>query len=164
VFADSGGSWTQVAVLKGGDTAAGDRFASSVAISPDGSTVIAGAPDHAGGGSAYVFGETSGSWSAVAELTGSDTAAGDGFGTSVGVGDSTAVVGAPGHGGGGAAYLFSTADGWVTSTRQALDGAGAAGAGSGASVSLAGSVVLVGEPDARDNGADGAGDAYTVQT
>ncbi|MBI4819476.1 MAG: hypothetical protein HY791_24605 [Deltaproteobacteria bacterium] len=80
VYERVGASWSQVAELKGSDSAFGDRFGAAVAISGD--TVVVGAP-HADNftsgqpflvdqaGSAYVFQRTGGIWTEVAKLTGS---------------------------------------------------------------------------------------------
>jgi hypothetical protein len=110
VFAESGGTWSQQAELTSSDGAAGDDFGYSVAVS--GSTVVAGAYEHAVGsnpdqGAAYVFVESGGTWDQQAELTASDGAAGDFFGFSVAADGSTAIVGAINHAGMGAAYVFA---------------------------------------------------------
>ncbi len=59
VYTQSGGSWAQTAVLVGSDTASGDTFGFSVALS--GTTAVVGAPGHSANGnyagSAYVFTE-----------------------------------------------------------------------------------------------------------
>ena len=86
----------QLAELVGSDTVAGDYFGSSVTIS--GTTAVVGAGYHAKiAGRAYVFTKTGAGWKQTAELKGSDTVAGDGFGDSVGLSGTTAVVGAEGH-------------------------------------------------------------------
>jgi len=106
VFVRSGTIWSQQAELTASDGTAGDYFGWSVAIS--GSTAIVGAidkgPKHAG--AAYVFVNSGGIWSQLAELTASDATAYDVFGYSVSLYRSTLVVGAPGHGSSGATYVF----------------------------------------------------------
>ena len=93
VFTKTAAGWKQAAELKGSDTVAGDDFGDSVAIS--GTTVVVGASDHAStAGRAYVFTKTAGGWKQAAELKGSDTIVGDGFGYSVAVSGTTVVVGA----------------------------------------------------------------------
>ena len=106
VFTDSAAGWKQSAELKGSDTVANDGFGISVVVS--GSTLIAGAPDHAKqAGRAYVFADTANGWKQVVELKGSDTVAEDGFGVSVVISGATAVVGAPDRAkDAGQAYLF----------------------------------------------------------
>ncbi len=98
-------------------------------VAASGSTIVAGAfaaPGEHGteqDGAAYVFTEPPGGWTtstASAELTASDRAAGDYFGWSVAASGSTIVVGAPGHGESGAAYVFAEpAGGWQTATQTA---------------------------------------------
>jgi hypothetical protein len=78
--------WVQQAELTASDGKAGDSFGDSVALS--GSTAVVGAKLHTVGsnytqGAAYVFVEGGGTWSQQAELTASDGAAGDLFGSSV---------------------------------------------------------------------------------
>ena len=118
VFNKTAAGWKQVAELKGSDTVAADRFGTAVAIS--GTTVVVGAYDHAkDAGRAYVFAKTAAGWKQVAELRGSDVVAENGFGTSVAISGSTAIVGEEGYAKGtGRAYVFTkTTSGW---TRVAL--------------------------------------------
>jgi hypothetical protein len=106
VFTNTAGVWKETAELKGSDTTAGDFFGYSVAIS--GTTAIVGAENIANkAGAAYVFTKTRAAWPQVAEVEGSDTTAGDWFGSSVAISGTTAVVGAPGHAKyAGEAYVF----------------------------------------------------------
>jgi hypothetical protein len=56
VYARTGATWRQLAYIKPSNTAAYDEFASSVAISADGRTIVAGAPKkNEGAGAAYTF-------------------------------------------------------------------------------------------------------------
>ncbi|MGO9582848.1 MAG: hypothetical protein ACLP36_08580 [Acidimicrobiales bacterium] len=156
VFAKTATGWTEVAELKGSDTVSKDAFGTSVAIS--GTTVIVGAEGHAHGtGAAYVFAKTTTGWSQVAELKGSDTVAGDDFGTSVAISGTTAVVGAYGHAGNaGRAYVFTeTASGW----KQAAELKGSDTTARdyfGISVAISGRTAVVGAYDHDNN----AGRAY----
>ena len=88
--------WKQAAELKGSDTVADDYLGDSLAIS--GTTAIVGADGHTkSAGRVYVFTSTAGGWKQAAELKGSDTVAGDGFGYAVAISGTTAIVGAPDH-------------------------------------------------------------------
>ena len=94
--------------LLASDGAMGDYFGTSVGIS--GSTAIVGAygDDDNGSfsGSAYLFNASTG---AQTKLTASDGAAGDEFGSSVGISGTTAIVGAVGDddpSNSGSAYLY----------------------------------------------------------
>jgi len=91
------------AVVSGED----DKFGSSVAIS--GNTAIVGTPMYNGRqGIAHVFQDTGTGWTQVAELTASDAAATNFFGTSVAIAGDTAIVGAFGNDNfAGAAYVFA---------------------------------------------------------
>ena len=111
VFVRTGASWSQQAYLKASQVAAGDGFGTSVAVSGD--IIVVGAPHEDSGtvgvqngatptideaasdaGAAYVFVRTGTSWSQQAYLKASQVSAGDDFGASVAVADTTVVVGA----------------------------------------------------------------------
>jgi hypothetical protein len=115
VFVRSGTTWRQEAYLKASNTAAGDNFGWSVAVSGD--TVVVGARLEDGGstgvngdeanklarhsGAAYVFVRSGTTWSQEAYLKASNTDADDAgelssdyFGQSVAVSGNTVVVGA----------------------------------------------------------------------
>jgi len=154
VFVGRGGTWSQQAELTASDGAAGDNFGNSVAVS--GSTAVVGAPDHTVGsnsyqGAAYIFVQSGTDWSQQAELTSSDGAAGDFFGTSVAVSGSTAVVGAIYHtvgsnGDQGAGYVFVQSGTDWSQTAELTSSDGAAGDNFGASVAVSGSTAVVGAP------------------
>jgi trimeric autotransporter adhesin len=143
--ASDGASWDG---LGGGGWQYG---AGAVAVSADGSTVVAGAPyAEAGGnsqqGAAYVFVRPAGGWATATEtakLTASDGATYDHWGGSTGVSadGSTVVVG-----GRGAAYVFvRPAGGWATATETAkLTASDGTAVGSGVGVSADGSTVVAG--------------------
>jgi hypothetical protein len=139
VFTRSGGTWSQQAELTTSDAATGDGFGISVALS--GSTAVVGAPDgNQGTGAAYVFTRSGGTWSQQAKLTAADGARQDEFGNSVAIVKSTAVVGAPGNHGIGAAYAF------VLPSQQAelIASDAAANDRFGYSVAFSGSTAVVG--------------------
>lgn len=144
VFTKTLTGWRQAAELKGSDSAAGDRFGASVAIS--GTTAVVGAPNHAkDAGRAYVFTRTAAGWKQTAELRGFDTVAGDYFGQAVEVSGTTVVVGASGHARlAGRAYVFArTAAGWKQTTE--LKGPdNVAGDYFGYSVAISGTTIVVG--------------------
>ncbi len=154
VFTNAGGHW-QAEELKGYDTVSKDDFGDSVAISS--STIVVGAFDHASeAGRAYAFTKGALGWHQVAELMGSDTVAGDGFGVSVAISGKTVAVGSglaaldAGRG-----YLFTKgATGWHQAAE--LVGSGTiAGDDFGDSVALSGSTVVIGT-FAHASGAAGA--------
>ncbi len=150
-----------VAELTGSDAVAGDDFGATVAIS--GTTVAVGAPSHANyAGRAYVYTNAAGGWKQLAELKGSDTAAGDGFGTSVAVSGTTVVVGADDA---DRAYVFTrTPTGWKqTGELKGSDTVGASmfsfGDEFGYSVALWGTTIVVGAFDHAND----AGRAYVFR-
>src|SRR5207249_3825977 len=97
VFERQGGGWVEQQKLTASDGATVDMFGISVAVSE--ATVVVGAfVDDVGSnvdqGSAYVFERRGGGWVEQQELTGSDGAGIDLFGTKVAVNGATVVVGA----------------------------------------------------------------------
>ncbi len=157
VFTKPGTGWataTETAKLTASDGVVGDWFGQSVAV--DGDTVVVGASEDDGSGSAYVFTKAADSvWTDAthtAKLTASDGDDFDEFGKSVAVDGDTAVAGAPNNDGYGSAYVFiKPAAGWddATQTAKLTPGAiddGAAGlAGTfGAAVAVDGGTVVVG--------------------
>jgi hypothetical protein len=143
--------------LTASDAAAGDQFGFNVAIS--GSTALVGATDNddngSNSGSAYVFDVTTGQ--ELFKLTASDAAAGDRFGSSVGIAGTKAVIGARGNGGVGAAYVFDTTTGQEVTKLTASDSA--AGDNFGWSVGIDGDSVIAGAISDDDAGTS-SGSAY----
>ena len=125
VFTKPGTGWataTETAKLTASDGVVGDWFGQSVAV--DGDTVVVGASEHDGSGSAYVFTKAADSvWTdatQTAKLTASDGDDFDEFGKSVAVDGDTAVAGAPNNDGYGSAYVFiKPAAGWDDATQTA---------------------------------------------
>lgn len=102
VFSRNGTTWTEEATLQSSDAAGDDYLGRSVAISGDGSRVLAGAwGDDVSGlvdaGSARVFARSGMTWREEATLIARDGAAGDRLGWSVSLsrGGDRAIVGAP---------------------------------------------------------------------
>ncbi|WP_433928223.1 kelch repeat-containing protein [Sorangium cellulosum] len=92
-----GGVWTQQQKIIASDGAVNDMFGISVALSED--TALVGAysdnvETNVSQGSAYVFTRTGGVWTQQRNLTASDGAADDWFGTSVALSGNRALVGA----------------------------------------------------------------------
>jgi hypothetical protein len=118
IFTRSGGVWSQQQELTASDGAAGDFFGYSNAMGSDSNTVIVGAYRKTIGanslqGAAYIFTRSGSVWSQQQELTASDGAASDGFGSSVGLSSdgNTGIIGAfakkiGANGLQGAAYTF----------------------------------------------------------
>jgi hypothetical protein len=168
VFVRSGTSWSQQAELSDPDPAANDWFGDSVAL--DGGTALVVADGktvggHADAGAAYVFVRSGTSWSQQAELTASNAAANDYFGSSVALSGDTAVIGVAaktvgGQGQAGAAYVFTRSG--VTWSQQAELTASDAAASDyfGYSVALSGDTALVGAPFRTVSGQTNAGVVY----
>lgn len=161
---------SQTPELLASDGAANDQFAAALNLSGNGKVGIIGAPFHqvgnnASAGSAYIYVRNdNGTWSQVAELTASDGAADDQFGTSVSLSSdgSIAIVGAPNHqvgnnAGAGAAYVYThSGNTWTqTAILTATNNAAGDALGTGSSLSPDGNTALVGA-DGRDNGAGAA--------
>ena len=171
VWRRDGLAWTYGQKLAASDSHTGDEFAHGLAI--DGSAIIAGAllgdaPGATNSGAAYVFrlGST-GTWAQEANLVAGDAATGDGFGISVGVSGTTAVIGAPyrveGGVASGVAYIFDF-DGttWTQTAKLVPSGAGA-GDTFGELVVISGDTILVNSPRHTVNGRTQAGAVYAFQ-
>ena len=152
----------QQAELTASDGGASDALGTSVAIA--GSTIVVGAPYHLVGsnvdqGAAYVFSNASGSWQMTKELTASDGAAGDEFGSSVAVVAGTIVVGAPDRYQGGV-YVFSNSSGSWKQTAEIYDPTQPATDLFGYSVAVSGSTIAVGAPGVPESSSTSVGEVY----
>jgi hypothetical protein len=146
------------------DQQADGSFGTAVSVS--GTTVLIGASGHTvngilHAGAAYIFVLSGGVWTEQAELNAADAVAGDEFGVSVSLSGTLALVGAYQHNrSAGAAYVFAQS-GTVWSQQAELNAADAAADDQfGSSVSLSGSLALVGAPGHQVAGQAGAGAAY----
>jgi len=172
VFTRNGGTWSRSAVLVPSDTASSDAFGYSVALSEDGNTALVGATQaDAGGntsaGQAYIFTNSSGTWTQTAILNASsDTEDGACFGNSVVLSEdgNTAFVGAymasvGAYTTAGKVYVFQKVGGsW--SERQILsasDAGTSASFGSSVALSRDRTTAVVG---AYSAGGNSAGRAY----
>jgi MYXO-CTERM domain-containing protein len=160
-FAESGSTWSQQAEIGPSDGMTSDAFGTSVSLS--GGTALIGAPQMnrispSVPGAAYVFTESGTTWSQEDELSPSDGAPGDWFGTAVALSGSTVIVGASRHAvlggtGVGVAYVYDTSVGPIDG------GAGDAGTGgSNGDGSNGGSTTSTGE----DTGPAAGGCGCTV--
>ncbi len=113
VFNKSGDVWTQTQKLVPPDIASNDSFGYNIKIEGDTAFISAYLQDGAGAdsGAVYVYKKIAGTWTQIQKLTGSDTAAGDQFGTRIDSYGSTLVIGASYNLGKGAAYIFKNNNG-----------------------------------------------------
>lgn len=158
-------TWTLTESLAPENAASGQLFGEALAM--DGNTLIVGATGDDGNGSnagaAYVFDNSSGSWSQTARLVASDTGAGDSFGQDVAVSGDRVVVGADGASTGGpeagAAYVFErTSRGWAQTAKLVANDSDASDY-FGSRVSTTDDTIAVGAYGDDENGSD-AGAAY----
>ncbi len=185
VFVRPAGGWangTQAAELTASDGQAGDYLgtdAGGVAVSADGSTVVAAAPyatigTQEGQGAAYVFLRPGAIWASIhetAKLTASDGLAGDNLGCVTVSGDGSTIVGGAfdatvgANSFQGAAYLFQRSPtGWMTGVQKAkltaADGAKDNGFGGNVAVSADGATLAVGASGATIGGRRAQGAVY----
>ncbi len=151
VFTRSGNTYSQAQTLTALGGVANDTFGYSVALSADGNTALVGAVGRNSMGAAYVFTRSGGVYSqtaALADPTGGANYDQFGISMSLSVDGSTAIVGATGRNGIGAAYVFTRSGGVYSQTQALTATGGAASDRFGASVALPadGSVALVGAP------------------
>lgn len=174
VFVRPPSGWSdahEVAKLTASDGHDYDHFGDSVAVSSDGSTIVVGA-DWApankpgeGPGAVYVFTSHDGwaTFSQTAELNASDGVNYDALGASVGVSSNgaTVVAGAPGADGQtGAAYVFTTANEWVSHSQAKLTAPGGALLGGSVAIDSDGASVAVGAPGTKVGANAQQGAAY----
>jgi FG-GAP-like repeat len=162
VLVRSGGTWTEVAILTGAGVPSqgfGD-FGTGVALSANGSTILVGGALAGGNaGAAYVFTNSSGTWTQQAQLAGAGAIGLAEFGAGVALsadGNTALVGGAMDNNQIGAAWVF-TRSGGVWTQQAKLVGSGIAGtrAGQGSvALSADGNTALVG--GAMDNNNMGA--------
>ena len=141
------------AKLTASDGAAIDTFGKSVAIS--GTTAIVGAPGKAYKGQAqqgvaYIYSYNGTSWVQVQELSASDGAAHDAFGTSVAIAGNTAFIGAPNNIVGtvqqGAVYVYAfNGSSWMQQQKLTAFN-GASNDAFGQTVAFANATAVVGAP------------------
>ena len=99
-------------------------------------------------------------WVQQQELPVVDGAASDNFGISVSISGTTAIVGAPGHGGQGAVYIFTQSGTTWSLLQEITDPAATASDNFGRSVSINGTTAVVGAPGT--NSAAGAAYVFTL--
>ncbi len=163
-----GGRWKPEAKLTATDGAADDQFGWQLALSGD--TALVGSPydddKGSGSGSAYVFVRSGTTWSQQWKLIGTDGAAGDHFGYSVGLSGNTALIGAndddDNGSDSGSAYVFVRAGVSWAQEAKLLATDGTANDDFGHAVALSGDTALIGAPDDVPNGWV-TGSAYVFQ-
>ena len=181
VFAQTAGAWvsnTENAKLTASDGQNNDRLGIAVALSGDGSTVVAGADATVGfnseQGAAYVFERQPSGWSSeteAAKFTASDGQLQDGLGWSLGLSSDCATLAASApyanigaNVAQGAVYVYAKpAGGWSTSTETLkftiANGEGAGWFAYSVAVDNTGVNIVAGEPFPTVN-ANGAGAMY----
>jgi hypothetical protein len=164
-------NWGQQRKLLASDSAADDRFGSSVAIQSD--TIVIGADfsDDKGinSGSTYIFERNLGganTWGEQTKLTASDGANNDKFGSSGAIDQDTVVIGSSSTGVGvGSAYIFERnlggADSWGERTKLTASD-GAANDFFGDFLAIEGDTIVIGAAQDDDNG-DNSGSAYVFE-
>ncbi len=177
LFDPSSGAWSQISTLSATDGVAGDAFGAAIAM--NGGLIAVGAPNadvssDTDRGAAYVFrfDPSANSWGSEVKLIAANGAPGSHFGRNIAASSDTIVIGAPDHGGTGAAYVFQydpdTDSGtpgaqpeWTTgASLPIVDGETLlAGDDYGASVAISANAIVVGAPG-DDAGGNERGCAY----
>jgi hypothetical protein len=161
VFAKTRKGWRQAAEFHPSDASESASFGVDVAVS--GRTVVAGAQLRGKGGRTCVFTKTAKGWKHTAELKGSDTVAGDGFGMGVAISGSTIVIGSSSHAGNnGRAYVYSKTS---KGGKQSAEVGGSHGEMFGASVAVSGTTAVIGAINygaPSDGSGPGIGRAYLL--
>jgi hypothetical protein len=168
LFERVGDDWLQRDKVTASDGSEDDDFGRDVAISGD--RIVVGAPfagpagPVSGGGAAYLFERSGDTWTEVAAWTAPDGGTSDGFGRSVAISGSRALVGAPGHEhdgvAPGAAFAFTRTDGaWTSAPQELIPVDGTQGDSFGFGVAMDGDIAVVGAWLA-DAAGDASGAAY----
>ncbi|MEM9566556.1 MAG: choice-of-anchor Q domain-containing protein, partial [Actinomycetota bacterium] len=149
VFTRVGSQWTEQAILSAATPVAGAQFGYDVSI--EGSTIVVGARNAGGAGSANVFIGSGSSWTETATLdSGPSGSSDDQFGTSVDVEGGRIIVGAPTAdqfgANAGAAHVFEESGGTWSPSITLGSGAPASNGLFGDAVLLDGGRALVGAP------------------
>ncbi|HYG09813.1 MAG TPA: FG-GAP repeat protein, partial [Pyrinomonadaceae bacterium] len=171
IFKRTGATWTEQQILTANDGVEGDVFGSSLALEND--TLVVGALQKNIGsnffqGAAYVFTRSSGgaSFAQQARLTADDGGFADFFGHSVAVSGDTAIVGAVGLAGAGAAggrgwvYVYVRSGAAWTQQQKLLASDGASGDAFGFSVGISGDTAIIGARADVVGSAGEVGSAY----
>ena len=163
------GVWSEEAVLAPGELKAEDGFGSSVAI--HGTIAAVGSPGDDGEnctsdcnmGAVYVYRKDGGEWVQDIKLTPPGTENNVFFGTSVSIHSDRILIGAPGKGDGGSAYVYALEG--LNWTLEAILEARDTGSGDdfGQSVSLLGELALIGSPDNENSDLGRSGSAYLYE-
>jgi hypothetical protein len=172
VYTRSGTVWTEEAIVTPSDPAAGDEFATAVAMVAD--RFVAGSPhdddDGTDSGSGYIFSRTGTVWSQDGKVTAPGLIAGDRFGTSVDIDDTVAlraIFGAPGDDTNGTeagcGYTFERTTSW-TFLGQQLAPNGKTTDNMGSSAGLYEEFSMFGAPFANQGvGFEDAGKVHTYE-
>lgn len=154
IFRWQGTSWVEEARLTAADAGAGDRFGTSVAI--QGNTAVVGAylhdlPGKGDAGAVYVFQRSGTTWTQVAKLTASNSAANDNLGIAVDLDGDTILAGAwlkqALFAQQGAAYVFTrSVAGLWTQQAQLTDIGGSASDWFGNRVAIEGDTAVIASP------------------
>jgi len=168
------GSWqwtaSEEARLDSTTPVANDELGKSIA--QGGSTLVIGSPGANQGavidaGEALVFERSGANWTPAGTLQGSDTVAGDHFGSAVALSGDTLVVGASreAHLGPetGAAYVFVRSGGTWSELQKLVASDGGANSRFGEAAALQGDTLMIGAPFDRVLGLNQAGSAYVFE-
>lgn len=152
VFTRGENGWSRQAKLTASDGQFGDCFGSRIALSGDTAAISAISDDDRGSsaGAVYIFTRLAGTWSQQTKLFGSDTNAGDNFGSGVALREDRLVVGAPEgnetppYAPNGVAYVFRRSGStWVQEARLLPTGE-SSGSGFGVCVAISDTFIACG--------------------
>jgi FG-GAP repeat len=119
---DDLGNWSQLQVLEGSDSVAGDTFGSGVGIdqAPNGTTIAVGAVAATSSkGAVYVFHESGGTWTQTQKLQPTDLSDGDLFGAPIVIYGNWMFIAAQQQSSAkGAVYVFNLVGGTWTQTQK----------------------------------------------
>jgi hypothetical protein len=148
-FQRSGSTWSAQTLLAPSDAGSNDDFGAKIAV--NGTTAMVGSPGHTvggndGQGAVYVYTQSGSDWTQQVELSSSDGAASDAFGSAVAYDGTSLAVGAPSHKVGsnanqGAGYIFTGSGATWTQTAELVASDGTSNQFLGTSISVSGGLV-----------------------
>lgn len=159
IFERRGGAWVEVGTVHPDDAFAPGGFGASLSLR--GNLLAVGAPSRRGTGTISLFGLDSEGWTLFSELTPSDGARGDLFGTSVALSDSHLAAGSPGNPekgeAAGSAYVYTFGSGEALETFKVTSSDCVRGDLFGSAVAIFGADLAVGAPRHDSPSADTGG-------
>jgi hypothetical protein len=165
VYVRSGTSWIEQQKIVPTDPSQGELFGSDVALSGDGTTALVGggASDDSDGGGAWVYVRSGSTWNEQQKVVPDDeTGTDSSFGSAVSLSadGATALIGGPGDGTTGAAWVYTRSGAEWSEAQKLTPPAGAGAFGSSVALGPDGALAAAGAPQETPGSPAGAAWVY----